>query len=134
MIDDTCLTPFFQHVQFPLVQHIDIIKNVCLIMNVLCELPVCVALLVHHHFKTKFLICTTGNVWSIVYINDTCIYLSEIHACTIMKCKMVGNDKYVTLSWPLIYWWYSADNASRTPHTESLSWNLLQINECQHQF
>ena len=47
VIDDTCLTPLFQHVQFPLVKHTDRIKHVGLILKVLFQLTFCVALLVH---------------------------------------------------------------------------------------
>ena len=43
VIDDKCLTPLCKNVQLPFVQHTERIKHVGLILDVLCQFPVCVA-------------------------------------------------------------------------------------------
>ena len=48
MTDDACLTPLYQCVQLPFVQHMDIIRHVGLIQKVSYQLPVCAENLVHH--------------------------------------------------------------------------------------
>ena len=46
--DDKCLTLLCQHVQLRFVKHMDRIKYVGLILNVLYHFPFCMACLVHH--------------------------------------------------------------------------------------
>ena len=77
---------------------------------------------------TKCLIGRIGNIWSVMYINARCIYLSESHAFTIIDCVVVCNFRHITSTWPLIYWWSGASNAILTPCIERPSWNSLEAN------
>ena len=76
---------------------------------------------------TKYLIGTTKNILSVLYINAKCIYFPKIRAYTISKCAIVRNVCHVTSTWPFIYWWSGATNSSRTMRTEIPSLNYLAL-------
>ena len=59
---------------------------------------------------TKCLIVRTGNILSVVYINEKCIYSSETRVCTIIEYVIAWNVRHVTSTWQFISWWYSAAN------------------------
>ena len=77
---------------------------------------------------TKCLIVITVNIWSVVYINAICIYLSETCACTIIKYARVRNVCHVTSTQPLISWWSGDVNANLKPHIERPYRNPLEVN------
>ena len=54
------------------------------------------------YWFTKCLIGRTGNIWSVVYTNERCIYPSETRACTILECEIVRNVCHVNSTWPLV--------------------------------
>ena len=80
------------------------------------------------YWFTKCLIGRTGNIWSVLNINEKCIYLLETHAWTIIEYTIVRKFCHVTSTWPFISWRFGAANASCTPHTERPSWNYLEVN------
>ena len=80
------------------------------------------------YWFTKGLICKTRNMRQVVWINSKCVNSSETRACTIIDCAIVCNVRHVTLTWPLIYLWYGADNLICTPRTERPSWKSLEVN------
>ena len=69
----------------------------------------------------KCLIGRTRNIWSVMYIYEKCIYLSETRACTIIECAIVRNVLHVNSTWPFIYSLSSDANDTLTPRIERTS-------------
>ena len=65
----------------------------------------------------KLLIGRIGSMWSVMYINAKCIYLSETCVCTIIECAIVWHSNCVTSTWPFNSWWSSASNSTLTQFT-----------------
>ena len=76
----------------------------------------------------RYLIDSTGKIWSYIYINVKLIYASETLACTISECAIVCNFLHVTSTFTLIYWCYRAANDKWTPRVFHSSLKEVEVN------
>ena len=70
VIYDACLTPLCQHVQLLFVQHMDRIKHVALILKFFVPFASLCGVVGSPSWFAKCLIGRTGNIWTIMYIDD----------------------------------------------------------------
>ena len=75
----------------------------------------------------KSLICKTGNVLWVMYINKKCKYFPKTRVCTMIEYAILRNVLHVTSTWLLISWWSGAVTVSHTTCTDRPSWNSLDV-------
>ena len=76
----------------------------------------------------RYLICWTGKIVSVVYINEKWINSSKTSACTVRECAIVRNVLHVTLTCQFISWCSGAVNVKWTPWVWHSSLKFIEVN------